>query len=69
MVDVEMELTQTKQMPMSLSAAIKDKNLSMKEGSLFVLFCFVCTYEIHQIMMFQITFLVSLESYRGRGVY
>jgi hypothetical protein len=35
-----------------------------KEGSLFVLFCFVlfCRYEIHQTRMLQIVFLVSLES-------
>jgi hypothetical protein len=33
--------------------------LSMKEGSLFVLFCI---YEIHQTGMLQIVFLVSLES-------
>jgi hypothetical protein len=38
----------------------------MKEGSLF---CFVYTYEIHQIKMLQIMFLVSLESSRGGGVH
>jgi hypothetical protein len=38
----------------------------MKEGSLFVLFC---TNEIHQTKMFQITFLVSLESFQGEGVH
>ncbi len=36
-------------------------NLSMKEGNLFVLFCFVGSYEIHQTRMLQIMFLVSLE--------
>jgi hypothetical protein len=41
---------------------------SMKPGNLFVLFCFVCTYEIHQTGMLQIVFLVSLESSRGGGV-
>ncbi len=35
---------------------------SIYEGRLFVLFCFVCTDEIHQTGMLQITFLVSLES-------
>ncbi len=47
------------------------KDLSMKEGCLFVclfvLFCFVCTYEIHCTRMLQIVFLVSLESSRGGG--
>jgi hypothetical protein len=38
----------------------------MKEGSFFVLFC---TYEIHQTRMFQIVFLVSLESSRQGGVH
>jgi hypothetical protein len=38
--------------------------LSMKEGSLFVLFC---TYELHQTRMLQMTFLVSLESSWGGG--
>ncbi len=38
----------------------------MKEGNLFVCFC---TYEIHRTRMFQITFLVSLESSRGGGVH
>jgi len=37
----------------------------LKEGSFFVLFC---TYEIHQTGMFQIVFLVSLESSRQGGV-
>jgi hypothetical protein len=41
----------------------------MKEGSLLVLFCFVCTYEIHQTGMLQIMFLVSLESLRGGRVH
>jgi hypothetical protein len=41
----------------------------MKEGTLLVLFCFVCTYEIHQTRMLQITLLVSLESLRGGGVH
>jgi hypothetical protein len=41
-------------------------HLSMKEGCLF---CFVCTDEIHQTGMLQITFLVSLESSRGGGVH
>ncbi len=44
-------------------------DLSMKQGSLFVLFCFVCTYEIHQTGMLQIAFLVSLESSQGGGVH
>jgi hypothetical protein len=43
--------------------------LSMKEGSLFVFVCFVCTYEIHQTGIFHITFLVSLERSRGEGVH
>ncbi len=43
--------------------------LSMKQGSLFVLFCFVCTYEIHQTGMLQIVFLVSLESSWWGGVH
>jgi len=47
------------------------KDLSMKEGCLFVcfvLFCFVCTYEIHCTRMLQIVFLVSLEKLlRRRG--
>jgi hypothetical protein len=41
-------------------------SLSMKQGSLFVLFC---TYEIHQIRMLQITFLISLESTQQGGVH
>jgi len=40
--------------------------ICIKEGSFFVLFC---TYEIHQIGMFQIVFLVSLESSRQGGVH
>jgi hypothetical protein len=40
------------------------QHLSMKQGSLFVLFC---TYKIHRTGMLQITFLVSLESSRGGG--
>jgi hypothetical protein len=40
--------------------------LSMKQGSLFVLFC---TYEIHRTRMLQIMFLVSLESSQGEGVH
>jgi len=40
--------------------------VSMKEGSLF---CFVCTYEIHQTWMLQIEFLVSFESSWERGVH
>jgi hypothetical protein len=39
-------------------------NLSMKEGSLFVLFCID---ETHRTGMLQITFLVSLESSQGEG--
>ncbi len=38
----------------------------MNEGSLF---CFVCIYEIHQTRMFQIAFLISLESSKGGGVH
>jgi hypothetical protein len=41
-------------------------NLSMKQGSLFVLFCI---YDIHQTRMLHIAFLVSFESSRGRGVH
>jgi len=41
-------------------------NLSMKQGSLFVLFC---THEIHQTRMLQIVFLVSLERSHGEGVH
>jgi hypothetical protein len=40
----------------------------MKQGCLFVLFCFG-TNEIHQTEMLQIAFLVSLESSRGRGLH
>jgi hypothetical protein len=50
---------------MAISKANKS-NLSMREGSLFVLFC---TYEIHQTEMLQIAFLVSLESSQGGGVH
>jgi len=39
---------------------------SMKEGSLFVLFC---PHEIHRTGMLQIAFLVSLESSGGGGVH
>ncbi len=39
-------------------------NLSMKQGSLFVLFCFVGSYGMLQIM-----FLVSFESSRWGGVH
>jgi hypothetical protein len=38
-------------------------HLSMKECNLF------CSYEIHQIGMLQIVFLVSLESFRWVGVH
>ncbi len=38
-------------------------HLSMKEGSLF------CSYEVHQIGMLQIVFLVSLESSQRGGVH
>jgi hypothetical protein len=38
----------------------------MKEGDSF---SFVCTYEIHQTGMLQITFLVSLESSQREGVH
>jgi hypothetical protein len=48
---------------------MEHKYLSMKEGNLFVLFYFVCTYEIHQIGMLQITFLVFLESSWRGGVH
>ncbi len=42
-------------------------SLSMKEGSLFDLFC---TYEIHRTGMRQIVFLVSLEcSQQEEGVH
>jgi hypothetical protein len=40
--------------------------MSMKEGSLFVLFC---TYEIHPTRMLKIVFLVSWESSQGGGVH
>jgi hypothetical protein len=40
---------------------------SIYEARLFV--CFVCTDEIHQTGMLQITFLVSWESSRGEGVH
>jgi hypothetical protein len=42
-----------------------------EEGTFIILFCFVLfgTYEIHQIRMLQIAFLVSLESSKGGGVY
>jgi hypothetical protein len=43
--------------------------LSMKEGSLFVLFSFVCTYEIYQTGMLHIVYLVSLESSWGGAVH
>jgi hypothetical protein len=45
------------------------KHLDIKEGSSFLLFCFVCTYEIHQTGMLEIAFLVSLESSPGGGVH
>ncbi len=38
----------------------------MKEGSLF---CFVCSYEIHQTRTLEIVFLVSLESSPQGGVH
>jgi hypothetical protein len=41
--------------------------LSMKEGCLFVLFCFVCTDEIQWTGMLQIVFLISSESSGGGG--
>jgi hypothetical protein len=41
-------------------------DLSMKEGSLIVLFC---AYEIHRTGMLQIAFLLSLESSRRGGVH
>jgi hypothetical protein len=41
-------------------------HLSMKEGSLF---CFVCSYEIHQTRTLEIVFLVSLESSPQGGVH
>jgi hypothetical protein len=41
----------------------------MKEGRLFILFYFACTYKIHQSRMLQIVFLVSLESSEGGGVH
>jgi hypothetical protein len=41
-------------------------SLSMKEGSLFNLFC---SYEIHRTGMLQIVFLVSLESSQQEGVH
>ncbi len=41
----------------------------MKQGSLFDLFCFVCTYDIHRTGMLQIAFLVSLESSWGGRVH
>ncbi len=44
-------------------------SISMKEGSLFVLFCFVCIYGIHRTRMLQIVFLVSLESSRRGGLH
>jgi hypothetical protein len=54
----------------SLSMVLWLWNLSMKEGSLFVLFCFVCTYEIHWTGVLQIAFfLVSLESSWRGGVH
>ncbi len=37
------------------------KHLSMKEGSLF------CSYEIHQTLVLQIVFLVSLETLDEEG--
>jgi hypothetical protein len=40
----------------------------MKEGTLFVLFCFVSSYEIHQTKVLGVIFLVSLESSQGGGV-
>jgi hypothetical protein len=41
----------------------------MKQGSLFVLFCFVCTDEIHLTRMLQIVFLVSFKSSGGGEVH
>jgi hypothetical protein len=39
----------------------------MKQGSLF--FFFFGSYEIHQTKMLQIVFLLSLKSFRQRGVH
>jgi hypothetical protein len=54
-------------------AVTKPRALSIYEGRkvvcLFVLFCFVCTYEIHSIGMLQIVFQVSLESSQQGGVH
>jgi hypothetical protein len=41
----------------------------MKEGCLFILFCFVCMNEIHWTGMLQVMLLVSLESFGGGGVH
>jgi hypothetical protein len=41
----------------------------MKEGSLFVLNCFVCTYAIHPTGILEIAFLVSLDLSRGKGLH
>jgi hypothetical protein len=43
-------------------------DLPMKEGSLFCSVLFY-SYEIHQTRMLHMVFLVSLESYRQRGVH
>jgi len=50
--------------PRKESKARQRRHLSMKEGSLSVLF--VCTNKIHRTGRLQITFLVSLESSQGR---
>jgi hypothetical protein len=45
-------------------------HLSMKEGIVcIVLFCLVCSYEIHQTGMLQIVISVILESSREGGVH
>jgi hypothetical protein len=46
--------------------------LSIDRTSVFLmpsLFCFVCTYEIHQTRLLHIAFFISLESSQGGGVH
>jgi hypothetical protein len=51
--------------------SLKIGNISMKEGSLFGLFCFVLFVLMRSTErgMFQIPFLISLESSKGGGVH
>jgi hypothetical protein len=64
--DKECKKDKKNQMVQTFPKPKRKSDLSVKEGSLFVLFC---TDEIHRTGMLQSTFLVSLESSRGGGVH